>query len=248
MSALNGNLDGDLNALLHPLGMDFTSSRSDRAEGAAFGSPPQSHLAWVAGALGLLSGPELTKMPRLLSCNRPLGSLLRLREGTQLLGRYEGSAYEQPTYLVRRDDGQVIHLSHLLYLVAALIDGERDLTDIAEALSTQLGRQVVADNVEHLVEKKLRPSGLIASAVDGDQAKALPGRSHCWPFATGSGSSRPGCTGGSPPPSSPPSGRRWSSWCWPASSPSTSGCSASSARPSPGPPASSRSTPICSCS
>ena len=152
--------------------MDFTSSRSDRAEGAAFGSPPQSHLP---GSQDRSDSPPVLKYeqawppPQPPSPPAPLG----LGEGTQLLGRYEGSAYEQPTYLVRRDDGQVIHLSHLLYQVAALIDGERDLTDIAEVLSTQLGRHVVADNVEHLVEKKLRPSGLIASAFDGEQAKAL---------------------------------------------------------------------------
>ena len=99
---------------------------------------------------------------------------LQLREGTQLLGQYEGSAYEQSTYLVRRDDGQVIHLSHLLYLVACLLDGDRGLTEIAETVSTQLGRHVVADNVEYLVEKRLRPSGLIASPSDGDLQKALP--------------------------------------------------------------------------
>ena len=44
---------------------------------------------------------------------------------------------------------------------------------IAEALSTQIGRHVVADNVDHLVEKKLRPSGLIAGAGDHDETKAL---------------------------------------------------------------------------
>jgi putative peptide zinc metalloprotease protein len=97
---------------------------------------------------------------------------LKLREGTHLLGRYEGSAYEQPTYLVRRDDGQVIHLSQLLYLVVLLMDGERDFTEIAEELSTQLGRGVVAENVEYLSEKKLRPLGLLARAAD-DQAKPM---------------------------------------------------------------------------
>ncbi len=145
--------------------MDLTSSRSDRAEGAAFGSPPQSHpsvLAWRSET-----------HPPLKESQACPPSPLRLREGTQLLGRYEGSAYEQPTYLVRRDDGQVIHLSHLLYQVAVLIDGQRDLTAIAEALSMQIDRHVVADNVDHLVEKKLRPSGLIAGAGDHDETKAL---------------------------------------------------------------------------
>ena len=41
---------------------------------------------------------------------KPLG----LAEGTELLGRYEGSAYAQPHYMVRRHDGQVIYVSRLL--------------------------------------------------------------------------------------------------------------------------------------
>ncbi len=152
--------------------MDFTSSRSDRTEGAAFGPPPQAHLGGPQGYLDSQSGLTYDSGQPSSELSAPHG-LLRLREGTQLLGLYEGSAYKQPTYLVRRDDGQVIHLSHLLYLVAVLIDGERNLTEIAEALSKQLGRHVVKENVEHLVEKKLRPSGLIAGADADDQAKAL---------------------------------------------------------------------------
>ncbi len=144
--------------------MGFTSSRSDRGEGAVFGPPPPSRPD---------QGPDV---PSALACDDATASAgpssppvpLRLREGTQLLGRYEGSAYERPTYLVRRGDGQVIHLSHLLYLVAVSLDGERDLSEIAAALSVELDRAVVGENVEHLVETKLRPSGLIANDVDDD--------------------------------------------------------------------------------
>jgi putative peptide zinc metalloprotease protein len=101
---------------------------------------------------------------------------LRLRPGTELLGHYEDSAFEQPTYLVRRQDGQVIHLSQLLYLVLLLIDGSRNLADIARTLSDQLGRQVVPANVEYLVENKLRPLGLLASTADDAQplTRSLP--------------------------------------------------------------------------
>jgi putative peptide zinc metalloprotease protein len=133
------------------------------------GPPPQSHPSEPASDAGpsvASNGPSTASPPG------PTHEPFRLRAGTHLLGRYEGSAYEQPTYLVRRDDGQVIHLSHLLYLVAELLDGERDLLDIAEELSIELGRPVVADNVEYLVEKKLRPSGLIAA--ESDVAAALP--------------------------------------------------------------------------
>ena len=99
------------------------------------------------------------------------GSHLRLAEGTELLGQYEGSAYQQPHYLVRRGDGQVIHLSHLLYLVLGALDGERNLEGVAMCASEELGRTVVADNVGFLVENRLRPLGLLApSAEVGDHA------------------------------------------------------------------------------
>ena len=133
------------------------------------GPPPQSRL----------SGFErMSSSPPVAASDDPAGSSpspdrLRLREGTELLGRYEGSAYERPTYLVRRSDGQVIHFSHLLYLVASLLDGSRDIDDIAEEASTQLGRQVTAENVEYLVVKKLAPAGLVASSATADQAAAL---------------------------------------------------------------------------
>ena len=132
------------------------------------GPPPQSHLSEPATD----AGPSVASTDPSPSSTPDPTHEPRLRAGTHLLGRYEGSAYEQPTYLVRRDDGQVIHLSHLLYLVAELLNGERDLPGIAEELSIELGRPVVADNVEYLVEKKLRPSGLIAA--ESDVEAALP--------------------------------------------------------------------------
>ena len=46
--------------------------------------------------------------------------------GLELVGRFEGSGFKEPPYLVRRDDGQVIQLTPLLYLVAEAADGRRD--------------------------------------------------------------------------------------------------------------------------
>jgi putative peptide zinc metalloprotease protein len=96
------------------------------------------------------------------------GGPLRLAEGTVLLGQYEGSAYQQPHYLVRRGDDQVIHLSHLLYLVLLALDDERDFEGMAGQVSEELGRPVVADNVGYLVENKLRPLGLLAPSAEGE--------------------------------------------------------------------------------
>ena len=99
------------------------------------------------------------------------GGSLRLAEGTELLGQFEGSAYQEPHYLVRRGDGQVFHLSHLLYLVLLALNGKRDLDGVAVQTSEELGRPVVADNVGFLVENRLRPLGLLASSAEvGDEA------------------------------------------------------------------------------
>src|SRR3712207_3369504 len=84
-------------------------------------------------------------------------------EGIDLIGEFKGSSLEAP-YLVRRSDGQVVHLSRLLYLVAEAADGRRDFERIAEPVSREFGRHVTADNVQFLVEQKLRPLGVIAPA------------------------------------------------------------------------------------
>ena len=51
----------------------------------------------------------------------------RLVEGTELIGEYQGSGFQEPIFIVRRVDGQVIQLPRLLYLLAAGLDGKRDL-------------------------------------------------------------------------------------------------------------------------
>jgi putative peptide zinc metalloprotease protein len=89
-----------------------------------------------------------------------------LGEGIELLGEYEGSGHKEPLYIARRADGQVIQLTHLLYLVAAHVDGRRDEASIAAKVSEEFGRRVSADNVAFLVDKKLRPLGVVA-APDG---------------------------------------------------------------------------------
>jgi putative peptide zinc metalloprotease protein len=72
---------------------------------------------------------------------------------------------------VRRADGQVIQLTPLLYEVAARSDGEHTLDEIADEVGRQIGRGVSAGNVEVLVDKKLRPLGILAEA-DGSSPKS----------------------------------------------------------------------------
>ena len=102
--------------------------------------------------------------------DRPEAAVPRLAEGLDLMGVYEGSGFKEQPYLARRADGQVVQISHLLYLIVEAMDGERDLEEIARRVTEGFGRTVSADNVRYLLENKLRPLGLVA-ADDGSSPK-----------------------------------------------------------------------------
>ncbi len=88
----------------------------------------------------------------------------RLGEGIELIGEYDGSGFKEAPYIARRADGQVIQLTYLLHLVATAVDGRRGYREIAAEVSEQFGRRVSAGNVQFLVEKQLRPLGVLAAA------------------------------------------------------------------------------------
>jgi putative peptide zinc metalloprotease protein len=88
----------------------------------------------------------------------------RLADGVELLGRFEDSGFEDPPYLARRADGQVIQLTELLHHVAEAADGARSEDEMAAAVSERFGRTVSADNIRFLAERKLRPLGVLARA------------------------------------------------------------------------------------
>jgi putative peptide zinc metalloprotease protein len=90
------------------------------------------------------------------------GRVPRLAEGTELIGEYQGSGFQEPKYILRRADGQVIQLPRLLYLLAAALDGQRDLSQVAAALSAEFGRVVQAQQVSFLIDNRLRPAGIVA--------------------------------------------------------------------------------------
>ncbi len=118
---------------------------------------------------------------------------LRLTEDCELLGRYESSAFEQPQYLLRHGDNQLMRVSQILYLLASHLDGRRETEEIAERISADLGRTVSADNVRYLVRHKLQSCGLVTTAGEAPapqprakpllalrfRAKLLPERAHC---------------------------------------------------------------------
>jgi nucleoid-associated protein YgaU len=100
------------------------------------------------------------------------GAPWHLAPGVELLGEYRDAGLSRPRYRLRRPDGQVVPVSHLLYLVAAALVDHHQPEDVARAVSKQLGRRVSTENVEQLVAAKLRPSGVLASA--DDQPSAIP--------------------------------------------------------------------------
>ncbi|MER7015602.1 hypothetical protein ABT324_29560 [Saccharopolyspora sp. NPDC000359] len=97
-----------------------------------------------------------------------------LVEGTELIGQYQGSGHREPPYLVRRVDGQVLQLTHLLYLVAAGLDGRRSYARLAADLSAEWGREITAEQVSFLVENRLRPAGVVAAESASDPPAPLP--------------------------------------------------------------------------
>jgi putative peptide zinc metalloprotease protein len=92
------------------------------------------------------------------------GAPPKLAEGIELVGEYEDSGFKEPPYIARRADGQVVQLPYLLYAVAEQVDGRRGYEEIAQRASKALGRGVSAENVQFLVDKKLRPLGVLAQA------------------------------------------------------------------------------------
>ncbi|MEA2192951.1 MAG: putative peptide zinc metalloprotease protein [Solirubrobacteraceae bacterium] len=88
----------------------------------------------------------------------------QLAEGIELIGEYEGSGFKEAPYIARRGDGQTIQLTQLLHLVAEACDGTRDEREIGAHVSERFGRRVSAGNVQFLVERKLRPLGVLAEA------------------------------------------------------------------------------------
>ncbi|HEV3475358.1 MAG TPA: hypothetical protein VG602_08335 [Actinomycetota bacterium] len=87
----------------------------------------------------------------------------RLANGVELLGRFEGSGYREAPFMVRRPDGQMVQLPQILYLILERLDGRRSHQHIAGEVTRAVGRGLEPADVEMLIEKKLRPLGLLAS-------------------------------------------------------------------------------------
>ena len=89
-------------------------------------------------------------------------------DGVVLIGEMQGSGYREPPALVRRADGQTVQLTPLLYEVLAAIDGRRSYAEIAERVTDRSDRLVTSADVAALVDRQLRPIGLLRLA-DGSE-------------------------------------------------------------------------------
>ena len=100
----------------------------------------------------------------------------RLASGLELVGEFESSALAERPCLVRRQDGQVIQLSPLVYAIASCLDGgAATLDEISAATSARTGRSISRENVEYLIEKKLVPLGVVGTgATDATPGAKLP--------------------------------------------------------------------------
>jgi putative peptide zinc metalloprotease protein len=85
-----------------------------------------------------------------------------LADSVELIGEYQGSGFQEPRYILRRADGQIIQLPRLLYILAASLDGQRDLAQVAVVASAEFGKIVEAEQVAYLIDNRLRPAGIVA--------------------------------------------------------------------------------------
>jgi putative peptide zinc metalloprotease protein len=118
--------------------------------------------------VAVLPGPPATGPDMTVSAPAMAPEVLRRADGVQLIGEMAGSGYRRPPALARRSDGQTIQLTPVLYLVLEAADGTRTVDEVAAHVGERCGRAVTADNVQTLVDKQLRPAGLLTAA-DGSQ-------------------------------------------------------------------------------
>ena len=102
--------------------------------------------------------------------------LWRRARGLEFLGPVQGSGLNDPAYLVRREDDQVVQLSELLHLVLRAVDPPRPATEVAEDVSAAYGRTLTVDGLAHLVSTRLEPLGLVLPDEAPEPARPLRAR------------------------------------------------------------------------
>ncbi|MDQ1726619.1 MAG: putative peptide zinc metalloprotease protein, partial [Frankiaceae bacterium] len=98
----------------------------------------------------------------------PAAAAPRLADGVELIGLFEDSGFKEAPYIARRADGQIVQMPAMLFGLAEEVDGERSTEQVAEAFSHRIKRGVTPDMVAELIDKQLRPLGIVAAA-DGQE-------------------------------------------------------------------------------
>lgn len=121
-----------------------------------------------SGTTGAAAGPPLSG-----SSN---GAPPKVTDGIELIGEYEDSGYKEPPSIARRADGQIIQLPELLFVIAKAADGQHSYEEIAEIATEASGRGVSGENVQFLIDEKLKPLGVIAgeNGAQAEQQKVDP--------------------------------------------------------------------------
>ena len=119
-----------------------------------------------------MTDPRTTPIPGAARATRAVpasdAEVLARTTGVEVLGEVPGSGYRNPPALARRSDGQVVQLTPLLHQVLLAVDGRRTVGEVADEVSASSGRLVRAEDVRQLVDRSLRPLGLLRSA-DGTE-------------------------------------------------------------------------------
>src|SRR5262249_5493425 len=120
-----------------------------RRGGSAKGSPPREQKR---------RGEDAAELPFV---PRPADARWCRASGLHELGQVQGSGLREPTYLMRRGDGQVLQVSELLRLVVREVSADRDDAQVAAAVSQACGRELTVAGLHRLIAQKLAPMGLV---------------------------------------------------------------------------------------
>jgi hypothetical protein len=123
-----------------------------------------------------MMGMARRSAPRLESTKSTSGSTEprpMLVAGCQLLGERVGQG--EPAYLVRRRNGREVRLSRLHYLIAACADGRRTPDELAAEVSTRYELPASADDVLRIIERRLRPAGIVQLRPGSSRQESIRG-------------------------------------------------------------------------
>ncbi|MEX2588127.1 MAG: hypothetical protein WD602_09085 [Actinomycetota bacterium] len=84
-----------------------------------------------------------------------------LAPGLELLGRFDGSGTKGARYLIKRQDGKMLLVSALLYVLVDAMRNSPDPDRLAGEVGRRMGRSIGPDGIEYLIEHKLRPIGIL---------------------------------------------------------------------------------------